>query len=134
MPANQMSARFLSPETMPAPYGYSQVVEVKATRTVYIAGQVPLNTNNEVVGAGDFAAQVEQVFENVRLALEAVDMSFNNVVKMQFFVTDIANLALVRDIRDRYINTDNPPASTSVEVSGLFRPDVLFEMDAVAVG
>ena len=134
MPANQMSARFLSPETMPAPYGYSQVVEVKANRTVYIAGQVPLNTDNEVVGAGDFAAQVEQVFENVRLALEAVDMSFNNVVKMQFFVTDIANLALVRDIRDRYINTDNPPASTSVEVSGLFRPDVLFEMDAVAVG
>lgn len=129
-----VNARYLSPETMPKPFGYSHVVEVSGGRTVFIAGQVPLNTNNELVGAGDFAAQVRQVFENVRLALEAVEMTFQNVVKMQFFVTDIANLAQVRDIRDEYINIARPPASTSVQVGALFRPDVLFEMDAIAIG
>lgn len=128
------STRFLSPETMPKPYGYSQVVEVSGSRTVYVAGQVPLDTANEIVGVGDFPAQARQCFENVRLALEAVDMTFKNVVKMQFFVTDIANLALVRDIRDGYIDTEHPPASTSVQVGALFHPDVMFEMDVVAVG
>ena len=129
-----MATRFLSPETMPRPYGYSQVVEVRgASRTVYIAGQVPMDTANNVVGEGDFEAQVRQAFENVRLGLESVGLTFANVVKMQFFVTDIANLARVRDIRDEFIDTNNPPASTSVEVSALFHPSVLFEMDAVAV-
>jgi enamine deaminase RidA (YjgF/YER057c/UK114 family) len=133
MADGQVTVRYLSPRTMPQPYGYSQVVEVRGGRTVYVAGQVPLDANNQLVGAGDFPAQVKQAFENVRLALEAVDMTFANVVKMQFFLTDAANLPLVRDIRDSYIDTTRPPASTSVEVSALFRPDVLFEMDVVAV-
>jgi reactive intermediate/imine deaminase len=127
-------ARFLSPDTMPRPYGYSQVVAVSGGTTVYVAGQVPLDANNQLVGEGDFVAQVRQVFENVRLALEAVGLTFNHVVKMQFFVTEIANLQKVREVRDEYINTECPPASTSVEVAALFRPDVMFEMDAIAVG
>lgn len=130
-----MQSRFLNPDSMPSPYGYSQVVEVTgAQRIVYVAGQVPLDPDNTVVGEGDFDAQVEQVFKNVRLALAAADMSFSNVVKMQFFLTDIANLARVRDIRDRYINTSSPPASTSVGVTALFHPSVMFEMDVVALG
>lgn len=128
-----MPNRYLSPNTLPAPFGYSQVVESTGTRTVHLAGQVPLNAQNELVGAGDFQAQVRQAFENVRLALEAVDMTFNDVVKMQFFLTDIANLPQVREIRDAYINTDQPPASTSVQVVALFRPEVLFEMDVIAI-
>lgn len=128
-----MPNRYLSPETMPAPFGYSQVVESTGTRTVHVAGQVPLNARNELVGEGDFQAQVRQAFENVRQALDAVDMTFNDVVKMQFFVTDIANLPKVRDIRDEYINTDQPPASTSVQVVALFRPEVMFEMDVIAI-
>ena len=130
-----MQTRYLNPETMPSPYGYSQVVEVTgAQRIVYVAGQVPLDVANNVVGEGDFDAQVAQVFENVRLGLEAAGMTFKNVVKMQFFLTDIAHLPRVRDIRDRYVNTENPPASTSVGVSALFHPSVMFEMDVIAVG
>ena len=101
-----MPNRHLKPESMPAPFGYSQVVESSGTRIVHVAGQVPLNTENNLVGEGDFAAQVRQSFENVRLALEAVGMTFNDVVKMQFFLTDIANLPQVRGIRDEYINTE----------------------------
>jgi enamine deaminase RidA (YjgF/YER057c/UK114 family) len=128
-----MPNRFLTPETMPAPFGYSQVVESTGTRTVHVAGQVPLNAQNELVGEGDFQAQVRQAFENVRLALEAVGMTFHDVVKMQFFLTEMANLPQVRAIRDEYINTDQPPASTSVQVVALFRPEVMFEVDVVAI-
>jgi enamine deaminase RidA (YjgF/YER057c/UK114 family) len=128
-----VSSRFLSPDTMPKPFGYSQVVEVRGGRTVYVAGQVPLDSSGQLIGEGDFPAQVRQAFENVRLALEAVDMTFDSVVKLQFFLTDVANLPQVRAIRDEYVNTASPPASTSVEVSALFRPDVLFEVDAIAV-
>jgi len=127
------AVRHLNPETLPRPFGYSQVVDVRAGRTVYISGQVPLDSENQLVGEGDFVAQAQQVFENVRLALEAVGLTFDHVVKTQFFLTDVANLPKVREIRDQFVNTQRPPASTSVEVSALFRPDVLFEMDAIAV-
>mgnify|MGYP001210748658 CR=1 FL=1 len=128
-----MPNRFLKPDTLPAPFGYSQVVESTGSRIVHVAGQVPLNAQNELVGEGDFQTQVRQAFENVRLALEATGMTFNEVVKMQFFLTDIANLPQVREIRDEYINTDQPPASTSMQVVALFRPEVMFEMDVVAI-
>ena len=125
-------ARFSSPNTMPRPYGYSQVVEITGCHPVYISGQVPLDTNNQVIGVGDFAAQTRQAFENVRLGLEAAGLTFAHVVKIQMFLTDIANLPAIRDIRDEFVNTDEPPASTTVEVSALFHPDVLFEIDAIA--
>jgi enamine deaminase RidA (YjgF/YER057c/UK114 family) len=70
---------------MPRPYGYSQVVEITGGHPVYISGQVPLDTDNQVVGVGDFAAQARQAFENVRLALEAVGLTFAHVVKIHMF-------------------------------------------------
>jgi reactive intermediate/imine deaminase len=133
MENEETEARFISPQTLPRPIGYSQVVDVPAGRLVFISGQVPLDSGNQLVGEGDFVAQAKQVFENVRLALEAVGLTFDDVVKTQFFLTDIANLPKVRDVRDQFVNTRRPPASTSVEVLALFRPDVLFEMDAIAV-
>ena len=132
MSDGEAPARFLSPETMPRPYGYSQVVETTGGRQVYISGQVPLDTANQVVGVGDFAAQARQAFENVRLALEAVGLTFAHVVKIQMFLTDISNLPAIREVRDEFVNTDRPPASTTVQVSALFHPDVLFEIDAIA--
>jgi reactive intermediate/imine deaminase len=132
MSAGELSARFISPETMPSPYGYAQVVEVRGGRAVYVSGQVPLDTSNQVVGVGDFAAQARQAFENVRLALEAVGLTFEHVVKIQMFLTDISHLPQIRDIRDEFVNTERPPASTTVQVAALFHPDVLFEIDAVA--
>ena len=72
---------------MPRPYGYSQVVEITGGHPVYISGQVPLDTNNQVVGVGDFAAQTRQAFENVRLGLESVGLTFAHVVKIQMYRT-----------------------------------------------
>ena len=126
--------RRLNPKTMPKPYGYSQVVEVRGGRTVYVSGQVPLDENNELVGPGDFTAQARQTFENVRRALEAVGLTFDDVIKVQMYLTDIGNLLALRDVRDEFVNTAQPPASTTVQVAALFRPEVLFELDVIAVG
>jgi reactive intermediate/imine deaminase len=124
--------RFLTPATLSPPFGYSHVVEASGT-TVYISGQVPLDAEGQLVGEGDFEAQTRQVFENLTRALEAADASWSDVVKLDYFLRDVAQIAAVRTIRDDYIDTERPPASTLVEVSSLFRPDVLVEIQAVAV-
>ena len=127
------SRRFLSPDTLPPPFGYSHVVDVPAVRIVFISGQVPLDRAGRLVGEGDFAAQVRQVFHNLTAALEAADASWDDVVKLDYFVRDVGEVASLRAIRDEYVNTEQPPASTLVEVSRLFRDDVLVEIEAVAV-
>jgi reactive intermediate/imine deaminase len=133
MSSQGVPARFLSPSTMPAPFGYSQVVQVTGGKPVYVAGQVPLGPDGHVVGVGDFKAQAWRAFENVRLALEAVGLTFHHVVKMQMFLTDISHLAELREIRDQFVNVEQPPASTTMQVAALFRPEVLFEIDVIAI-
>src|SRR5262245_37835077 len=125
--------RFLTPATLLQPFGYSHVVEAPAGTIVYISGQVPLDAEGQLVGEGDFEAQTRQVFENLTRALEAADATWADVVKLDYFLRDVGQIAAVRTIRDEYIDTEHPPASTLVEVSGLFRPDVLVEIQAVAV-
>jgi reactive intermediate/imine deaminase len=125
--------RFLSPETLPAPFGYSHVVDAPASRVIYVSGQVPLDAEGHLVGEGDFEAQTRQVFQNLTRALEAADASWSDVVKLGYFVRDLAEIASLRAIRDEYVDTEQPPASTLVEVSGLFRDDVLIEIEAVAI-
>jgi reactive intermediate/imine deaminase len=127
------SKRFLSPATLPPPFGYSHVVDADAGRVIFISGQVPLDQAGELVGEGDIEAQARQVFENLTAALEAADASWPDVVKLNFFVVDVAQIGAVRGVRDEYVNTGQPPASTLIEVSRLFRDDVLIEVDAVAV-
>jgi enamine deaminase RidA (YjgF/YER057c/UK114 family) len=126
--------RFLNPPTLSAPRGYSHVVEVPAgDRLVYVAGQVALDSAGRLVGAGDFRAQATQVFENLRRALAAAGATFGDVVKLNYYVVDAARVPALREVRDRYINTAAPPASTLVEVRRLFRDDVLLEIEATAV-
>jgi reactive intermediate/imine deaminase len=125
--------RFLSPDTLPRPFGYSHVVDAPAGRIVFVSGQVPLDAAGNLVGEGDFAAQVRQVFENLTAALAAADAAWSDVVKLDYFVRDIGQVGALRAIRDEYVNTEQPPASTLVEVSRLFRDDVLVEIQAVAV-
>jgi 2-iminobutanoate/2-iminopropanoate deaminase len=131
--AAQTRPRFLNPATLPPSRGYTQVVEVPAgERTVYISGQVPLDKDGNVVGGGDFRRQAEQVFVNLDHALAAVGATFADVVKINYYVRDVSHLADLRAVRDQHVNTTAPPASTLVEVSHLFREDVLLEVDAVA--
>ena len=126
------SVRFLNPATLSKPPGYTHVVEVTGGRTIYISGQVPLDQAGNVVGAGDFAAQATQVFENLKLALTAAGATFDNIVKVNMYVTDMSQIEVLRTIRLRYYGT-NAPASTLVEIAKLARPEFLIEIEAIAV-
>lgn len=102
-------------------------------RLVFVSGQVALDSKGTLLGKDDLRAQARQVFENLRAALEAADASFHDVIKLSTCVLDIAALAHFRAIRDEYVNTVNPPASTLVQVPRLFRPEFLLEVEAIAV-
>jgi reactive intermediate/imine deaminase len=124
--------RFLNPDMLSPPFGYSHVVDSPVERIVYISGQVPLDGDGQLVGEGDFEAQTRQVFENLTRALEAAGASWTDVVKLNFFLTDVTQITSVRAVRDEFVDTEHPPASTLVQVSGLFRPEVMIEVEAVA--
>jgi enamine deaminase RidA (YjgF/YER057c/UK114 family) len=130
--SNRRIQHHLAPAGMAPGTGYSHAV-VGDGRMVAIAGQVAMDDRGELVGADDPRAQAERVFENLRLALAAAGTTFADVVKLGVFTTDISILPVVREIRDRYVDTDRPPASTAVQVVALFRPGYLIEVDALAV-
>jgi enamine deaminase RidA (YjgF/YER057c/UK114 family) len=127
------TANFINPEPLHRPTGYTHVVEVTAGRPVYVAGQVALDPTGALVGPGDVRAQARQVFDNLRTALQAVGAGFDQVVKLNYYLVDASQLPVVREVRDEYVNTRQPPASTAVEVRRLVRDDLLIEVEAVAV-
>jgi enamine deaminase RidA (YjgF/YER057c/UK114 family) len=129
MTESQARIRFIHRD----PLGYSHVVEVRGGRTLYIAGQVALDEDGNLVGEGDFGAQVEQVFQNLKARLEEGGATFKDVVKLNYYLTDASDLQRLREIRNRHLNVEQPPASTLVVVKQLFREQFLVEVEAVAV-
>ena len=129
------NVRFLNPKTMAKPPGYTYVVETTGPgRTVYIAGQLGIDLDNKLVGgAGDFRAQCAKAFENLGFALASMGATFNDVVKINNYLVDMSHIGIFREVRDEFINTAAPPASTTVAISQLARPGALFEIEAIAV-
>jgi enamine deaminase RidA (YjgF/YER057c/UK114 family) len=125
--------RHVQPEGLHKAVGYSHVVEASGGKMVFIAGQVAWDKDGNIVGEGDMARQAEQVFENLKGALSAVGGDLSHLVKIVVYFTDISQLAAVREVRTRYLGADNPPASTGVQVTALVRPELLIEIDAIAV-
>ncbi|HEX6777661.1 MAG TPA: RidA family protein [Ktedonobacterales bacterium] len=123
---------FLTPSALAPTPGYSQVVKVTGGQTIYIAGQVALDASRNLVGRGDFRVQAQQVFENIKTALATVGTDFNHVVKLNMYVLDRSNLPILREVRDLYVNTQAPPASTLVEVRSLAQEEFLLEIEAIA--
>ncbi len=128
-----MTKRALNPDGLPAPLGpYSNVVTSGPGQLVFVAGQVALDANAEVVGKGDIAAQTRQVMENLRLALEAAGASFADVVRVVNYITDVKLFGQMAEVRREYL-VEPYPASTLVEVPALIFPDLLIEIEAIAV-
>ena len=124
--------RHTNPPALSTPTGYTHVVEVLRGRTVYIAGQVAFDRSGNVVGAGDFKAQTRQVLENLKAALAAAGATFDNVVKVNTYVTDMGQIQTLREMRTEYFGA-RPPASTLVQVVRLARPELMIEIEAIAV-
>ncbi|MFI9168480.1 RidA family protein [Streptomyces lincolnensis] len=123
---------------IPAPDGvfpgaqYTHVV-LGTGRFVAISGQLALDEDGRPVGEGDPATQARQVFENLRRCLAAAGATFDDVVKLTYFVTDMAHLPAVREARATHIPDDRLPASSAVQVAALVRPEFLMEIEAFAV-
>ena len=126
--------KFSNLDGISKPSGYTHVVEVTGPgRTVYIAGQLGWDGSGKRAGEpGDFKAQATQVFENLQTALRSAGAGFEHVVKLNAYTTNMANMPIFREVRNKYI-TGTPPASTAVEISKLARPDALLEVEVVAV-
>ncbi|MFJ8148086.1 RidA family protein [Streptomyces sp. NPDC096094] len=123
---------------IPAPDGvapaaqYTHVV-LGTGRFVAVSGQLALDEDGELVGEGDPAAQARQVFENLRRCLSAAGATFDDVVKLTFFVTDMAHMSAIRAARAEHIPDDRLPAASAVQVAALVRPGFLMEIEAFAV-
>jgi 2-iminobutanoate/2-iminopropanoate deaminase len=126
--------RTVNPDSIAPPAGnYSHAVrlELHGTALIFVSGQLPLDAQGRLVGEGDMARQTEQVFENLRAILEANGATFRDVVKIGSYLTDMSQLAAMREVRVRYL-PEEPPASTLVGVSGLVLPEALLEVEVVA--
>ncbi len=124
---------FKSPSDLPPTANYSHTVAVPSGhRLIYVSGQVPLDETGSLVGSGDFEAQAFQVFRNLERALHANSAGLGDLVKLGLYVKNMDDLLLLRRVRDQFITGEQAPASTLVQVSGFFRPDILFELDAIA--
>lgn len=119
------------PDGLPPANGYSHVA-MAAGRMVFVSGQVPLTGDGTLAGE-DAEAQADQVFRNLSSALRAAGAGWAQVVKLTYYLTDIADLPVVRAVRDRYIDPALPPASTLVQVTALVNPLFRIEIDAIAV-
>lgn len=112
---------------------YSQVarVDLDGGSLLFLAGQVAVDDDGQLVGEGDIAAQTERTFEIIGGLLAAHGASFSDVLHIRTFLTDISQLPEYGAVRARYL-TGTPPASTTVEVSRLFRPGFLVEIEVTA--
>jgi enamine deaminase RidA (YjgF/YER057c/UK114 family) len=127
--------RFINPPELENPPGYSHVVEVRASRLVFLAGQAALDANGKLVGGSDLEAQAERAFKNLSVALASVGCTAANLVKLTVFVRDMTKLADYRRARDRFLQSVEPhaaPAITLVEVSRLFAEGLLIEIEGIA--
>ncbi|WP_436996372.1 RidA family protein [Streptomyces sp. enrichment culture] len=123
---------------IPAPEGVAPAAQYAHVMTgtgrlVAVSGQLALDEDGRIVGAGDAGAQARQVFENLRLCLAAAGAAFDDVVKLTYFVTDMAHMPAVRAARAAHIPDDRVPAASAVQVSALVRPEFLLEVEALAV-
>ena len=130
-----MKIEFVNPPTLCPTIGWTHVVAATGGKTIYISGQVSVTEKGAVVGVGDMQAQVVQTFENLKNGLAAVGATFKDVVKSNLYVVGLKpdHVPIIREVRGRYFDAKNPPASTLVGVERLVHPDWLIEIEVVAV-
>ena len=130
-----VSIRRVNPPELATTPGYSHVVEARAGRIIFIAGQTAIDQNGKIVGSNNFEAQVAQVFKNLSVALHSVGCTAANLVKLTVFFRNMDDLSAYREARNRFFATVTPPAApavTLVEVSRLYGLDFMIEIEAVA--
>jgi len=126
---------FQQPDSLARPNGFSHTARTTGQTTIYVSGQVAYDRTGAVVGEGDLAAQTRQVYLNIQQALQAQGASMADLVKTVLFVRDLDpdKARVIREARAAFLRQDGLPASTMVGVSSLARPELLLEVEAIAV-
>src|SRR6201987_1943021 len=112
------------------------MAKARGGTTIYIAGQVSTDASGKLIGEGNIEAQAEQVFKNLKAAVEAAGGTMADIGKMNvYLVAEVApeEVPKIRGVLERYVNTPHPPASTLIVVSRLARPGWLIEIEGIAV-
>jgi 2-iminobutanoate/2-iminopropanoate deaminase len=128
-----MKKEIIIAEGLSQPLGiYSQAVKVQGNDLLFISGITARDQKGTIVGKGNMKRQTEQVLENMKRILDSVGATFDNIVKVTVFVTDLSHFKEIHEVRARYFKKDYP-ASTLVQVSRLVHEDMLIEIEAIAV-
>ena len=128
-----MKKEIIIPEGLAQPLGiYSEAVKVKGNQLLFISGITARDQNGAIVGKGNMKRQTEQVLENMKRILDAAGATFDNIVKVTVFVTELSHFKEIHEVRAKYFKKDYP-ASTLVQVSRLVHEDMLIEIEAIAV-
>src|ERR1700743_1417314 len=130
-----MTKDIFNPPNMMKPAGYSHVAKVTGGSLVYIAGQVSADASGNLVGEGNLEAQAEQVFKNLKTAVEAAGGTMADIIKMNvYLVAEVGqdDLLKFRAARDRYVNVEKPPRSPRAGITRRARPGCLIEIEGVA--
>jgi enamine deaminase RidA (YjgF/YER057c/UK114 family) len=131
-----MKKQYLNPKELNTPRFYTHAVTAEgAGKLVYVSGQVSWDASGNVVGKGDMRAQSEQVFRNVGIALKAAGAGWDDVIKMNGYMVGMhaERVTAYREVRQRFLKEGALPASTLVGVERLVDPDLLLEVEVVAV-
>jgi reactive intermediate/imine deaminase len=120
-------------KTNPDPYEAFNIAQAyRAGDFIFVSGQAALDLEGNIIGEGNFEAQAEQAFENLQAVLKAAGSGMDKLIKVNIYVTDMANFQSVVAIRERYFSPPWP-ADTLVEVSALALPELMIEIEGVAL-
>lgn len=123
---------FHSSSGLPVANGYSHAASVPGrSRLVWTSGQVAISADG-TVAALDWEAQTRLVFQNLGVVLKSAGAAWEDVFKLTYYVVGTSALDVIRAVRDEFVDVNRPPTSSLVQVAGLFRPDLLIEVEAVA--
>lgn len=127
--------RFLNPEGLNKPAGYTHIVITEPRKLAYISGQVAWDAKGQIVGKGNFRVQVTKALDNLKLALTAAGATMDDLIKVNYYVVNLKpdEVRIIREVRSNYFSSEHPPASTLVGVTALAREDFMIEIEAVAV-
>ena len=129
-----MAKQSLNPEGLPKPFGpfVQLTIAEPGGRLVFLSGAVAFDGDGNVVGEGDIVAQTRRIMENMKIALRAAGADFGDVVKITNYVTDASEYPKIAPVREEYLK-EPYPASTLIEVQSLIYPELLIEIEAIAV-
>lgn len=127
-----ITKRALGHPDLPDPPHFSRAVETTGGRTVYFAGQAPIDAEGKVVG-GNLAEQTERCLDKMARILETAGGTMADMVHLTFYVTDISSFAEVQPARDKHFTGPVFPAMSGVQIAALAHPDWLVEVDGIAV-